>query len=207
VSTIQVLNEGLTVYRLEGSFPVDISGSPLFSESGEFVAVATLAQSDEGSVALGIPFRYVAQLLSRPVSLPLSELVMEAKLKRRRLLPQFSVDLLQGSSARGLEQLSIVLSGTINLATPAFFRHDWHTCWGLYSETAQRWVREPVTCPGPTQALIEGLKRAGSLVDMEARARMLRDLFDALLMLLEKTSRTRPSSQPGRQPKAPKLYH
>jgi S1-C subfamily serine protease len=37
ISAIQVLSDGLAVYRLEGDFPPDLSGAPLVSNTGELL--------------------------------------------------------------------------------------------------------------------------------------------------------------------------
>jgi hypothetical protein len=123
------------------------------------------------------------------------------------MVPQHPVALLDGSSAKGLEHVASVLNGAINVAAPAYDRGDVETCWRLYSETAERLVRDRHDCPGPMKALSEGLERARALEDMESRVWALRDAFDALLMLIEKFSRARVAVSRGGGRKSSKLLN
>ncbi len=207
IAAIQVLNDALTVYRLEGDFPPDLSGAPLVSARGEALGVVTLAQGDDGPIVLGVPYRYVSPLLTGEAPQPLSVLTLPKKPRRRRMVPQHPVALLDGSSAKSLEHVASVLNGAINVGAPAFDKGDLDTCWRLYAETAERLVRDRHDCPGPMKALQEGLDRARALDDVEARVWAMRDAFDALLMLIEKFSRARVSIARGGGRKPSKLLN
>ncbi len=207
ISAIQVLSDALTVYRLEGDFPPDLSGAPLLSARGEALGVVTLAQGDDGPIVLAVPYKYFAPLLTSADRRPLSVLTLPKKARRRRMVPQHPVALLDGSSAKSLELVASVLNGAINVAASALAKGDTTTCWRLYSETAERLVRDRHDCPGPMKALQEGLERARSLEDTEARVWALRDAFDALLMLIEKFSRARVATSRGGGRKPSKLLN
>ncbi|MBL8952723.1 MAG: trypsin-like peptidase domain-containing protein [Myxococcaceae bacterium] len=207
ISAIQVLSDGLTVYRLEGDFPPDLSGSPLISARGEALGVVTLAQGDDGPIVLAVPYKYLVPLLTTPEQRPLSVLSLAKKARRRRMVPQYPVALLDGSSAKSLEQVASVLNGAINVAASALDKGDTSTSWRLYSETAERLIRDRHDCPGPMKALQEGLERARAMEDGESRVWALRDTFDALLMLVEKFSRARVAAARGGGRKPSKLLN
>lgn len=207
IAAIQVLSDALTVYRLEGEFPPDLSGAPLVSARGEALGVVTQAQGDDGPIVLAVPYRYLAPLLALQEEQPLSTLTLPRKPRRRRLVPQHPVALLDGSSAKGLEHVASALNGAINVAAPAYSRGDVETTWRLYSETAERLVRDRHDCPGPMRALQEGLERARAIEDGDSRVWALRDAFDALLMLIEKFSRARVAVSRGGGRKPSKLLN
>jgi S1-C subfamily serine protease len=191
ISAIQVLSDGLAVYRIEGTFPPDLSGAPLVSAKGEVLGVVTQAQSDDGMVVLAVPFRYLAPLLGSAQQLPLSVLRLPKKRARRRLVPQHAMTILEGSSGKGLEVMANALAGAINVGAPVYNRGDVEACLRLYTETAQRLVRDRSDCPGPAKALRDGLERARALDDTDAKAWALRDTFDGLLMVIEKYLKAR----------------
>jgi hypothetical protein len=191
IAAIQVLSDGLAVYRLEGDFPPDLSGAPLVSARGEALGVVTQAQSDDGVVVLAVPFRYLKPLLTTTEQLPLSVLRVPKKRARRRIVPQHALTLLDGSSAKGLESLAGALAGAINVGAPVYNRGDIEACLKLYTETALRIVRDRSDCPGPIKAIREGLDRARTLDDTDSKAWALRDTFDALLMVIEKYLKAR----------------
>jgi serine protease Do len=197
IGAIQVLADGLAVYRIEGDFPPDLSGAPLVSSKGEVLGVVTQAQSDDGVVVLAVPYRYLLPLLSAPEQLPLAVLKAPKKRARRRLVPQHAVTLLEGSSAKGLELMAGVLAGAINVGAPVYNRGDVEACLKLYTETAQRLVRDRSDCPGPAKALKDGLERARALDDTDSKAWALRDTFDGLLMVIEKYLKARISVAKG----------
>jgi serine protease Do len=207
LAAIQVLSDLLTVYRLDGDLPQDLSGAPLVSAHGEALGVVTHAQGDDGPVVLGVPYRYLTGMLASPDQRPLSALALPKKPRRRRMVPQHPVALLDGSSAKGLEHVASVLNGAINVGAPSYNRGDAAACWQLYSETADRLLRDRHDCPGPMKALQEGLERARSLEDVESKLWALRDTFDALLMLIEKFSRARVAVARGGGRKSSKLLN
>jgi hypothetical protein len=186
IASIQVLADGLAVYRIDGDFPPDLSGAPLISQKGEVLGVVTQAQADDGVVVLAVPYRYLVPLLNSTEQHPLSMLKLPKKRSRRRLVPQHALTLLDGSSAKGLEAIASALAGAINVGAPVFNRGDVEACLKLYTETAQRLLRDRADCPGPMKALKEGVDRSRALDDVDAKAWALRDTFDGLLMVIEK---------------------
>jgi hypothetical protein len=207
ISSIQVLADGLAVYRIEGDFPPDLSGAPLVSPKGEALGVVTQAQADDGVVVLAVPYRYLLPLLNTPDQHGLSMLKVPKKRARRRLVPQHALTLLDGSSAKGLESVANALAGAINVGAPAYNRGDLAACLKLYTETAQRLLRDRSDCPGPMKALKEGLDRSRALEEVDAKAWALRDAFDGLLMVIEKYLKMRVAVAKGGGRKSSKLLN
>jgi serine protease Do len=140
---------------------------------------------------LGVPYRYLVPMLASEEQQPLSVLKVPKKRGRRRLVPHHPVTLLDGSSAKGLDAVASALAGAINVGAPAYNRGEIAACLKLYSETAERLLRDRADCPGPMKALKEGVDRAKALDDVESKAWALRDTFDGLLMVIEKFLKAR----------------
>ncbi|MBX7097543.1 MAG: serine protease [Myxococcaceae bacterium] len=201
VGAIQVLGASLTAYRLEGELPADGSGSPLLSPTGEVVGVLTVAETPGGKVSLGVPARYLPPMYAAPQRLPLSALTPVEKKTPKREVPVHPLAMLEGSNAKGLEQLLQGIAGAIRVGAPAYNQGDHERCYRVYADAAHRLVAQCRDCPGPLKALQDGLERAAQLADFDARAWAMRDAFDGLLVVIEKWFRAqsvRVSSPPAK---------
>ena len=183
IECVQVLGNALTVYQLKGDFPSDSPGGPLLSHSGELLGLITVAQTERGVSPLGIPARYLGELLAQGQSLPLTTL---APRQSRRNVPQHPMQLLDGSTSRGLEQIVVAIAGAIRIGAPAYNQGDAATCYQVYADTARKLVQSRTDCPGPRRALITGLERAATLTDADSQAWAMRDTFDGLLKVIER---------------------
>jgi hypothetical protein len=189
LAELQVLESSLTVYRIEGEVPLDASGGPLVGEDGATLGVVTVAESDDGLVALGVPWKYVEPLLGRNQQLPLTVLSLSERRPPRREIPDHPVSVLEGSSVAGLEASSEAIALAIREGAPAYNAGDAAYCYRVYSETARRLIDLHRDCPGVQKLLREGLARAEALTDVDAQAWAMRDAFDGLLAVIEKFMR------------------
>lgn len=207
VGSLQVLGPALTALKLEGQLPSDGSGSPLLSAKGELIGVHTVAETPGGAVSLGIPSRYLPAMWGSFERSTLEVLRPPAKRSVKREVPQHAMTILDGSSAKGLEQLLQGIAGAIRQGAPAYNQGDHERCFRVYEEAARRLVRTRDDCPGPQAALLEGLKRAESMSDSDGRAWALRDAFDGLLAVIEKWFKAQGSMHRpgGAGPKGPVL--
>jgi hypothetical protein len=190
LAELQVLGSTLTVYRVEGEVPLDSSGGPLVAEDGTTLGVVTVAESDDGLVTLGLPWKYVEPLLGRHQQLPLTSLSLSERRPWRREIPNHPLSLLEGSTMAGLAASTEAIAGAIREGAPAYNAGDVEYCYRVYSETAKRLIDGRRDCPGVQKVLREGLARAESLKDVDAQAWAMRDAFDGLLAVIEKYMRT-----------------
>lgn len=197
----QLVGPGLTVYTLNGTIPPDASGGPLVGADGSVLGVVTMAESDEGLVALGIPWRHVEPLMPMNQRLPVSVL-QRARRGPARQIPQHPISLLDGSNLAGLEATTRAIAGAIQQGAPAYNEGDVERCYRVYQQVARRLIDARTDCPGVQTALRDGLKRAGGLSDVDRQAWAMRDTFDGLLSVIEKYMRARfglaqPSGKPN----------
>jgi hypothetical protein len=199
IDCVQVLGNALTVYQLKGDFPSDAPGGPLLSHSGELLGLITVAQTERGVSPLGIPARYLGELLPLAQSLPLTTL---APRQSRRNVPQHPMQLLDGSTSRGLEQIVVAIAGAIRIGAPAYNQGDAATCYQVYADTARKLVQSRVDCPGPRRALMSGLEKASTMGDADSQAWAMRDAFDGLLAVIDKFFKS--STAPAKKEASPK---
>lgn len=190
LGTAQVIGPGLSVYTLQGEVPADASGGPLVGADGAVLGIVTMAESDDGIVALGIPWKHIDPLMPVNQQLPLTVLNRPRRGPTRQI-PQHPLSLLEGSNLAGLEATTRAIAGAIQQGAPAYNEGDIEKCFRLYQQVAKQLIDARTDCPGVQTALRDGLKRAGGLSDVDHQAWAMRDAFDGLLSVIEKYMRTR----------------
>jgi serine protease Do len=200
LADLQVLGSALTFYRVDGDVPLDASGGPLVAEDGTTVGVVTVAETDDGLVTLGVPWKDVEPLLGRSQRLPLSVLARTDGQGPRREIPHHPVSVLDGSSVDGLEASTEAIAVAIREGAPAYNAGDVARCYRVYSETARRLIRGRGDCPGVQQVLREGLDRAEALADVDAQAWAMRDAFDGLLAVIDRFMAAQGGPRAARKP-------
>lgn len=186
----QMVGPGLTVYTLQGNLPADASGGPLVAADGSVLGVVTMAESDDGLIALCIPWKHVEPLMPLNQGLSLGVL-RRARRGPARQIPQHPISLLEGSNLAGLEATTAAIAGAIQQGAPAYNEGDIEKCFRVYQQVAKRLIDARPDCPGVQTALRDGLKRAGGMADVDHQAWAMRDTFDGLLSVIEKYMRTR----------------
>ena len=190
LAAVQVVGASLTVYSLTGEVPPDASGGPLVGADGTALGVVTVAETDDGVVTLGVPWKYLEPLLRQNQELPLSVLSADNRKPPRREVPEHPLSLLEGSAAAGLEATTDTIAEAIRLGAPAYNEGDVARCYSIYAETAKKLIDTRDDCAGVQTALRAGLARAAAMTDVDHQAWAMRDAFDGLLMVIEKYLRT-----------------
>lgn len=199
---VQVVGASLSVYSLAGEVPPDASGGPLVGADGTTLGVVTVAETDDGVMSLGVPWRYIEPLLRQNQELPLSVLSADGRKPPRREVPQHPLSLLDGSAPTGLEVTTDTIAEAIRLGAPAYNEGDVARCYSIYAQTAKKLIDTRDDCAGVQTALRAGLARASSLPDVDQQAWAMRDAFDGLLLVIEKYLRTHllPPRKAGKPP-------
>lgn len=202
LAAVQVVGASLTVYSLTGEVPPDASGGPLVGADGTALGVVTVAETDDGVVTLGVPWKYLEPLLRQNQELPLSVLSADSRKPPRREVPEHPLSLLEGSAPAGLEATTDTIAEAIRLGAPAYNEGDVARCFSIYAETAKRLIDTRDDCAGVQTALRAGLARASAMSDVDHQAWAMRDAFDGLLLVIEKYLRTNltPVRKTGKPP-------
>ena len=105
-----------------------------------------------------------------------------------RNVPVFPGRFLEGCSASDLETIERVLSGTIGKGAPLYNDGDIVGCAAEYERGARELETAlPQACAGPVRALAESRAAAAKLVLPAGRAWALRDAFDGLIEVLDRS--------------------
>jgi S1-C subfamily serine protease len=206
LGSAQVIGPGFTVYTMQGQVPADASGGPLVADDGTVLGIVTMAESDDGIIALGIPWRHIEALMPMNQQLPLSVLTRPRRGPARQI-PQHPLSLLEGSNVAGLEATTRAIAGAIQEGAPAYNEGDIEKCYRLYQRVAKQLIDARPDCPGVQTALRDGLAKAGGLSDPDHQAWAMRDAFDGLLSVIEKYMRTRLGMANSASPGKPTLLN
>jgi len=105
-----------------------------------------------------------------------------------RRVPVFPARFLEGCSARDLDMLEHGLSTAIGKGAPLYNDGDIAGCVDVYDEAARDLQASlPPSCGGPVRALGEGRGTAGKLSQPTAKAWALRDAFDGLIEIMDRS--------------------
>jgi hypothetical protein len=199
---VRAVVDTLAVFTLGTEWDATSSGAPVLDEYGCLLGAAGAMPSDKGPVAAAIPLRYIKPLLSSQESLPMSALAQGPRRRRiRRSIPDHPVSLLEGCDPEKIRVVRTTLVAAINLGAPTYNRGDFEGCVRVYHEVARRMMNDHADCPGVGVALQEGIDRAATLSDLDAKAWAMRDTIDGLLHVIDRyldEEDAPPSSEPDK---------
>lgn len=108
-----------------------------------------------------------------------------------RRVPHHAISLLDGCSDRDVRALVGGIDGAISVGAPLYNGGNFAGCYHMYEGTAADIERQLSTaCVGPARALETGRSRAAGLSPPSAQAWAMRDAFDGLLDVVERSGRT-----------------
>lgn len=198
ISAVRDIEAGLRVLQISAPIAPGSSGGPLFNERGEVIGVATAIISSGQNLNFGLPSNYVSALIDEPHPIPMAVFTAamlavqhQAALERRaeRHIPHHPLTALKGCTDSNKALISKTLADAIEVAAPLYDQGKRETCYHIYEgAAADLQQRLPGTCAGPRRALSEVRRQAAKLSEPSAQAWALRDSFDGLLELLERSA-------------------
>lgn len=109
-----------------------------------------------------------------------------------RHVPKHALSLVDGCSPSDLQALGDGIDEAISIGAPLYNAGNFAGCYHVYEGTAADLEhRLPATCAGPSRALAAGRARAASLDEPSDQAWAMRDAFDGLLDVLERSASSR----------------
>lgn len=106
-----------------------------------------------------------------------------------RHVPLHALSILDGCSDSDVRTIGEGIDGAIEIGAPLYNAGNFAGCYHLYEGTAADIEhRLSSTCPGPARALEAGRTRAASLSEPSDQAWAMRDAFDGLLDVLERSA-------------------
>jgi hypothetical protein len=108
-----------------------------------------------------------------------------------RHVPRHAVAVLAGCSGSDVSLVEDSIGGAIEIGAPAYNAGDFAGCYETYRSTAVR-IEDKLgaRCPGPARALADGRATAAGLSRPSDRAWAMRDAFDGLLEVIERSRRS-----------------
>ena len=106
----------------------------------------------------------------------------------KRRVPHHPVSVLEGCSPADVDKVVRGIGDAIDIGAPLYNHGNFAGCYHLYEGAASDIERQlPSTCQGPTEALRAGRRRAAEQSSPSASAWAMRDAFDGLLDVAERS--------------------
>ena len=197
ISAVRDVHAGLRVLQISAPIAPGSSGGPLFNERGEVIGVATAIITSGQNLNFGLPSKYVSDLVEHPhpISMELFVAAMavlqqqSAPPRQEREIPHHPLSVLRGCTDANKELIARTLQSAIEVGAPLYNQGNLAACYHIYEGAAADLEhRLPGSCGGPKHALSEGQQRAAKLSEPGAQAWAMRDSFDGMLELLERSA-------------------
>jgi serine protease Do len=201
ISAVREVHEDLSVLQISAPIAPGSSGGPLFNDRGEVIGVATAVSTRGQNLNFGLPSKYLAELVEHPhpISMELFAAAMRAMQRqasldgdgreRQRNIPRHKLSLLNGCTDAHKELIWRTLQEAIEVGAPLYNQGKRSACYHVYEGAASDLAqRLPRACGGPKHALATGQHRAAKLSDPGEQAWALRDSFDGVLEVLERST-------------------
>ena len=197
ISAVRHVHDNLDVLQVSAPIAPGSSGGPLFNDRGEVIGVATAFMKSGQNLNFGLPSKYVKELIDNPhpISMSLFSAAMVAIQNQAespqvtRNIPHHPLGALNGCSAAQKTLIFKTLQDAIEVGAPLYNEGKIAACYQIYEGAAADLTqRLAASCVGPKRALSEGRQRAAKLDDPGAQAWAMRDSFDGMLELLERSA-------------------
>ncbi len=182
VSAVREMSNELTVLQISAPISPGSSGGPLFNDRGEVIGISTLVATEGQNLNFGMPVNQLKPMLASGKATPLA--AFKPTGRRRRQVPKHEVNVVAGCSADRLLAIASSIEDAIHIGAPLYNQGHIEACYRIYAATALDVQRKVVGCPGPKEALLDGVHRADGLAGWEDKAWAMRDAFDGLLDLI-----------------------
>jgi len=189
VSAVRELDD-LTALQISAPIAPGSSGGPLFNDRGDVIGVATAILRGGQNLNVGMPVKYVQELIKRPDPVSLADFTATHHLVSGdarglpavdRHVPHHELTIWKGCSPESLELVRSGISEAIDVGAPLYNDGNFAACYHIYQGAAADLEQHlPRPCRGPKRALAEGRARAAKLKDASAQAWAMRDAFDGL---------------------------
>jgi hypothetical protein len=105
-----------------------------------------------------------------------------------RNVPTHPVRLLEGCSDADLHQVEVAIEEAVRVGVPLYNEGDASGCYDAYESHAHALESAlPATCRGPIEELASARRKAAAVATPHARAWVLRDAFDGLIEVIERS--------------------
>ncbi len=200
VSAVRELDD-LTVLQISAPIAPGSSGGPLFNDHGEVIGVATAILRGGQNLNLGLPAKYVQDLVAHPDPIPLEKFValqaaaadQQRAAKVDRQIPRHETSIFAGCNDVAVHLVRQGIADAVAVGAPLYNQGNVAACYHIYEGAAADMERRlPKSCKGPKRALTHGRNRAAKLNDPRAQAWAMRDTFDGLMEVIARKAAGKP---------------
>ena len=167
------------------------SGGPVFNDQGEVIGVSTLLLTGGQNLNFAIPINVVKTLLTSDKGKPLATY---AATSQHREIPNHPLSLLNQCPTPQLHTVVKAISRAITIGAPLYNQGNVEACYRIYEGAALDVQRTVLECPGPKKALADGISHAEKLSTWSDKAWAMRDSFDGILALAQKSEGATPGA-------------
>ena len=174
----------LALLQISAPISPGSSGGPVFNDHGEVIGVSTLLLAGGQNLNFAIPINSVKTMLTGDKGKPLAAYVATPQ---RRDIPNHPLSLLDQCPMPQLQTVVSAISRAIHVGAPLYNQGNVEACYRIYEGAALEVQRTVLECPGPKQALADGISHAEKLSSWSDKAWAMRDSFDGILALAQKS--------------------
>jgi serine protease Do len=194
VSALREVEPELTLLQISAPISPGSSGGPLLDAHGDVIGVSTLVISRGQNLNFGMPVRYLKALLRGPQRRKtLAELNRDVARGVTRAVPRHDRAVLDGCSADAQKEIRRTISEAISVGAPLYNDGNHEACFRIYEAAILDAERSLPGCAAVKSALQEGMQHARGKTGATAKAWALRDAFDGMLELIERTKEDLPA--------------
>lgn len=196
VSALREVDDELKVLQISAPIAPGSSGGPLFNDRGEVIGVATAIINGGQNINIGVPSNYVKALLKQqdPISMEAFAAATTAHdepAKRapepKRDIPKLPMTTVSGCTPQAMQLILKAIGEAVDVGAPLYNAGNFSACFHVYEGAAADLERKlPATCRGPAKVLAEGRKKAAAAQGASAQAWAMRDVFDALVDVVDR---------------------
>jgi hypothetical protein len=193
ISAVRDVTDELTLLQFSAPIAPGSSGGPLLDDRGRVIGIATLVHKHGQNLAFGVPVGYLKTLIVAADPVPFEEFAAAAAVEPeapavQRAIPKHPSSVLLGCGEGDLRLLSQLLRETIESVGP-FYAQGNHAAGYHLSEGASIDVERKLApgCRGPRKALGDARRKAASAKDPNQQVWAMRDGFDGLLEVIDRT--------------------
>jgi hypothetical protein len=191
ISAVRKLTDDLTVLQISAPISPGSSGGPLFNERGEVIGISTLIANAGQNLNFAIPINALRPLLTSDKGTPIAKWhrpgVATTGGGPRRHVPHHELALLNGCSRERQRDIAAQIESAIEEGAPSYNEGHHQACYRTYESTAREIDRNVGGCVGVRRALMDGVRRADELGDYTSKAWAMRDAFDGVLDLIDRS--------------------
>lgn len=179
VSAIREFPGNESLLQISAPISPGSSGGPVLDDRGLVIGISTLVVSGGQNLNFAVPANVIKPLLLSNKGYPLA--LAAGPAPRERHIPKHAAGWLDSCAAPQFVAVVNEIDQAIKIGAPLYNQGNIEACYRIYAAAAIAVQKKVEACPGPKQALLDGLDTADKLKSWDDKAWAMRDAFDGIL--------------------------